>query len=206
MKQDKTKTIIIFFLVAIIVVLSWTNFKYYNMASDNTNSSAPVNDASKEALIAEIKELRTQLQASEKNNESKVNNDVSIFISAYYDNDDSKITAADHKNNLKPLMTEHGYGEIDIHSDDDGTAQNNIYKYSAQTAIEDIYYKALSDTRAKVLAICDLTVTTVSGINHSMILLEVECDYDEAADRWLVDEINYNNVLNLNLDDFRRSR
>lgn len=206
MKRIDNKVISIVFLIVIVAVLSWSNFKYYSIANGLNNGTEQVKDSSKEALIAEIKDLRSQLQAKQENNESKVTNDISIFVAAYYDNDDSKITAKDRINNLKPLMTENGFSQINLYSDGDtdGASEDYIpqYKYSAKTDIKEIYHKKTGDNRAKALAVCDLTVTTVSGTNHSMILLEVECTYGTTANRWLVDEINYNNILNASANDF----
>lgn len=203
-KSGTTKTIIIFFLCVIIVVLSWMNYTNYRLSHQPKQQQLTEgSDTAKKALTDEIQELRSQLAAQKNNNEEKVSADMKIFISTYYDNDNSKITAVDRRDNLKPLMTADGYKQIDVYSDGSPESMDNKYKYTSKANVQELYFKTVDTTHARVFAVCQLDVTTISGKNTSMILMELESAFDEKQNRWLVDKIVYNNVVNLNANDFR---
>lgn len=196
----------ILFLCVVIVVLSWMNFTNYKLAHQSKQPAAVQDSdesAEKKALTDEIQELRSRLEAKNNNNEEKVGADMKIFISAYYDNDNSKITAKDRQDNLKPLMTNDGYKQIDIYSDGNPESIDVKYKYTSKATIQSLYFKALDTTHTQVFAICELDVTTVSGHSTSTILMELKSAYDAKQNRWLVDKIIHNNVVNLNETDLR---
>lgn len=142
-----------------------------------------------EQLSEEVTSLRTAAQAAQATEETRIEADLTGFLSAYYTVDSQNYTAQQTLDAVAGMVSEDCLRAMTVEPEPhmesipDGT---QTFAYRSSFSPNEWFVHVLETGKARAMVLGEVSITTQWGSTSYPVLLQMDTQYDAAKQRWVV--------------------